>query len=70
LDAPSWRDHDECAARGAIMDVLEHAKVPGFLKNVLSNERNIPLYQALRMMPNSDDLVLKINDALGRLSAQ
>ena len=52
------------AASDAIMDVLERAGTPGFLRAVIFGERNIPLRQSLHMLPNYDDAVKMMNDAL------
>jgi alpha-L-rhamnosidase len=51
-------------ARNAVMDVLVRAGAPEFLRAVISNERNIVLRQSLHMLPNYEDTVKMMNDAL------
>jgi alpha-L-rhamnosidase len=51
-------------ASEAIMDVLVHAGAPDFLRGVIFGERNIPLRQSLHMLPNYDDAVKMMNNAL------
>jgi hypothetical protein len=57
----------DAAARKAIFNVLGRVGAPGFLKAVLSNEGNLPLRQVLHMLPNYDDAVKMMNDALTNL---
>jgi alpha-L-rhamnosidase len=54
----------DAAARDAIFDVLDRLGAPGFLKAVLSNERNLPLRQVLHMLPNYESAVDMMNAAL------
>lgn len=54
----------EPAARNAVLDVLDRVGAPGFLRMVIFDERNIPLRQALHMLPNHEDAVAQMNDAL------
>jgi alpha-L-rhamnosidase len=56
------------AARDTIFKVLDRVGAPGFLKAVLSNERNLPLRQALHMLPNVDEAVNIMNDAFANLT--
>ena len=57
----------DTSARRVILDVLDRAGAPGFLKAVLLNERDMPVRQALHMLPNYDDAVDMMNDALAGL---
>jgi hypothetical protein len=52
------------AARGALMGVLDRVEAPDFLKRILFNERNIPLRQALSMLPNHEETINMMNNAL------
>lgn len=54
----------ESGARHAMMDVLERVEAPGFLRMVILDEGNIPLRQALHMLPNQEEAVAQMNDAL------
>ena len=54
----------EPAARDAMMDVLERMQAPGFLRMIIFDERNIPLRQALHMLPNHKETLAKMNAAL------
>lgn len=54
----------EPAARDAMMDVLERVEAPGFLRMVIFDEQNIPLRKALHMLPNHEEAVTQMNDAL------
>jgi alpha-L-rhamnosidase len=54
----------EPAARTAVLDVLDRVKAPGFLRTVIFDERNMPLRQALHMLPNPDQAIKLMNDAL------
>jgi alpha-L-rhamnosidase len=54
----------EPAARDTILDVLDRNEVSGFLRMVIFDERNIPLRQALHMLPNHEEAVTQMNDAL------
>jgi hypothetical protein len=54
----------ESAARNAMLDVLDRVEAPGFLRMVIFDERNIPLRQALHMLPNHENAVTLMNDAL------
>ncbi len=54
----------EPAARTAIMDVLERMETPGFSQMVIFSEPNIPLRQALQNLPNYEEVVMQLNDAL------
>jgi hypothetical protein len=45
------------------MDVLDQVEAPGFLRMVIFDERNIPLRQALHMLPNHDEAVTQMNHA-------
>ena len=54
----------EPAARNSILDVLERYGAPGFLRMIIFDERDIPLRQALQMLPNHEEAVTQMNDAL------
>jgi hypothetical protein len=54
----------ESAARNVMMEVLDRVEAPGFLRMVIFDERNIPLRKALHMLPNHEDVVTQMNDAL------
>ena len=54
-------------ARNAIMDVLVRVGAPDFLRGVIFGERNVALRQSLRMLPNYEDTVKMMNDALQAL---
>jgi hypothetical protein len=49
------------------MDVLERVDAPGFIRMVILSERNIPLRQGLRMLPNYEEAVAQMNAALASL---
>ena len=51
-------------ARDAIMDVLVRTGAREHHRAMVFGERNIPLRQSLQMLPNSDDAVKMMNDAL------
>jgi alpha-L-rhamnosidase len=53
----------ESSARQAMMNVLDQVEAPGFLRMVIFDERNIPLRQALHMLPNHDEAVTQMNHA-------
>jgi len=55
------------AAHDAIMDVLGRVGAPPFLMRMLLNDRNVPLREALKALPNSEKAVKMINDALVNL---
>jgi alpha-L-rhamnosidase len=57
----------DAAARNAVMQVLERAGAPEFLKGVLFNERNMPLRQFLQMMPDHDEAVNMMSEALATI---
>ena len=57
----------DAAAREAVWEVLGRSEANVFLKAVLSNEHNMPLRQALGMLPNSDEALKMIEDALAHL---
>jgi alpha-L-rhamnosidase len=57
----------EPAARGAVLTVLDRAGAPGFLKAALFNEGNMPLRQALQMLPNEEEAVELMNNALANI---
>lgn len=58
----------ETAARDTSFAVLDKAGAPGFLKAVLFNERNIPLRQALHLLPNYDAAMEMRNTELAKLA--
>ena len=51
-------------ASNAITDVLVQVGAPKFLHDVIFSERNIPLRQSLHILPNQEDAVQRMNDAL------
>jgi alpha-L-rhamnosidase len=57
----------EPAARDAMADVLVRMEVPGFQQMTIFGERNIPLRDGLRMLPNSEEAVEQMNEALAGL---
>ena len=57
----------EPASRNAVLDLLERMQMPDFLRKIVFDERNIPLRQALHMLPNHEDVVIRMNDALASL---
>jgi hypothetical protein len=57
----------EPAARDAMADVLVRMEVPGFQQMTIFGERNIPLRDGLRMLPNSEEAVEQMNEALADL---
>jgi alpha-L-rhamnosidase len=54
----------EPAARNTILGVLERNGAPGFLRMIIFDERNISLRKALHMLPNHEEAVTQMNDAL------
>jgi alpha-L-rhamnosidase len=57
----------EPAARNTVLDVLARIGAPGFLRMIIFAERNFPLRQALQSLPNYEETVTTMNDALTRL---
>jgi alpha-L-rhamnosidase len=57
----------ESAARNAMFDVLERIGAPGFWRMILLDERNISLRQALHTLPNYENAVTLMNEALESL---
>ena len=57
-------------ASNAIMDVLVRVRAPDFLRGVIFDERNVPLRQPLRMLPNYDDAMKMINETLQSFNSQ
>jgi alpha-L-rhamnosidase len=55
------------AARKVLMDVLQQVGAPGFLMRMLSNERNIPLREALFTLSNHEEAVELMNEAFANL---
>ncbi len=54
----------EPTARTTMMDVLERMETPGFLQMIILSERNIPLRQGLQKLPNYEEVVMQMNEAL------
>ena len=54
----------EPAARDTILDVLDRNEASGFMRMVIFDERNIPLRQALHILPNHEEAVKMMNDTL------
>ena len=50
--------------RAAVLSALERAGVPGFVREIMPNESNLSLRQALRMTPNYDDALQFVSEAL------
>jgi alpha-L-rhamnosidase len=57
----------ESAARNTVLDVLARIGAPGFLRMIIFAERNFPLRKALHILPNYEDAVMTMNDALASL---
>jgi hypothetical protein len=57
----------DAAARDAMVDVLIQLEVPGFEQMVLFSERNIPLRDGLQKLPNFEETVTQMNEALAGL---
>ena len=55
---------NDTRASSAIMDVLARVGAPEFLRAAIFEERNVPLRQSLQMLPNQDEAVRLMNDAL------
>jgi alpha-L-rhamnosidase len=51
-------------ARTAVLNTLERANTPDFLRGMIFNGNGLPLRQALIMFPNYDQTVKLMNDAL------
>jgi alpha-L-rhamnosidase len=54
-------------ARDAIMDVFVRAGMPDSLRTSILNERNVPLRQSLSLLPNYQDTVNMMSDALANI---
>lgn len=57
----------DSAARAAMLSVLEQLGAPIFLKAILFNEHNMPLRQALQLLPKPDEAMDLMNAALAAL---
>jgi alpha-L-rhamnosidase len=57
----------EPAASSAIMEVLARVGIPEFLSAVIFDELNVPLRLSLQMLPNYEDVMKLIKDALADL---
>jgi alpha-L-rhamnosidase len=55
------------STRDALVDVLVRLEVPGFQQMVIFSERNFPLRDGLQKLPNYEETVNQINDALAGL---
>ncbi len=55
------------AARNVIADVFARTGTPGFVTSTIFGERNMPLRQALRMVPRYEEAEKLINEALASL---
>jgi len=55
-------------ARDTVMAELDRAGAPDFLKMILANERSSPLRDALHMLPNYEEAVTAMNQALLKIS--
>jgi alpha-L-rhamnosidase len=58
----------DSTARDTVMAELDRLGAPGFFKMILSNERSAPLRVALHMLPNYEEAVIAMNQALLNLS--
>jgi len=67
VDVLSEEIMSDIAARTVVMDVLSPLVETGFLNMILQNYGDLPLRQALGMLPNSDDLLTLMIDALAKL---
>ena len=54
----------EPTVRGAITEVLAQVDMPEYLRAVILEEVNVPLRKSLRMLPNYEDAVKSMKDAL------
>jgi len=59
----------DAAARDAMVDVLVRMAVPGFEQMIIYNEQNIPLRDGLLNLPNYQEAVQQMNDALASVSS-
>lgn len=57
----------DAAAREAILTTLEQLGVPRYLRHRLPEEGNVSLRQALRTLPNDEEVVTKLNEVLKNL---
>jgi alpha-L-rhamnosidase len=57
----------DASARDAMVDVLIQLEVPGFEQMVLFSERNIPLRYGLQKLPNYEEAVTRMDEALAGL---
>jgi alpha-L-rhamnosidase len=54
-------------AGSAILGVLTRVGVPDFMCRIILEERNVPLHQSLRMLPQYEDATQMMNEALASL---
>ena len=57
----------EAAARDTMVDVLVRLGVPGFQQMVIYSERNFSLRYGLQKLPNYEEAVTQMNEALASL---
>ena len=57
----------DSAAQRTVIDVLKSMGANGFLQMVIFDERNLPLRQGLQKLPNSEEAVSQMNEALASL---
>ncbi len=57
----------DAETRDVLMNVLKQIGAPSFLMGMLLNERNIPLREALLMLPNHEEAVSLMNEAFANL---
>ena len=57
----------DTSARHAVLEILDQYDVPGYLKAILFNERNISLRQGLKSLHNADQVLAKLDEALAKL---
>ena len=55
------------ASRDTVLKVLKQAGAPGFVTAILLNERSMPLREALHRLPNYEEAVQMMNEALAEL---
>jgi len=67
VDDPIGEILSDNAARAVMLDVLDQAGAPVFLKAILLNEHTMPLRQALQLLPNPAVAAELMNAALARL---
>jgi alpha-L-rhamnosidase len=54
----------DSAAKRIVLELLDRLNAPGFLRAIMLKERNMPLREVLRMLPNYEVVVDMMNQAL------